>query len=579
MIDRPDDGLVGVTGAAPARVEQVRLITGALTWLHIATVLVIGLVLGLHFRSLLAPIVTLVAVGLSFLVAIRAVGWVGSLTGYSLPQELEPLIIVLLLGVVTDYAIFYLAAYRRELRRGMSPGEALVRATAGVTPIVVVAALVVAAGTATLVVSRLDFFRVLGPGLAITVLSGLIVSVTLLPALLAALGRAALWPASPGRGGPRRIDRRRFRRLHPGSSVRAAAVSLPLIVVLLAALGVGAGRIDLGLPVVDDLPADSEPARAAAAAEEGIAAGVLSPTILLLEQAGIAVRQAQLASLQTELEAVPGVVGVVGPREQPVGVPVGAVYAADGSAARIAVVLDADPTSAAGIALVRTLRDRLPAALQSAGLEGVRVSLGGNSALALETVDAISDDLWRVALVAAGVNLALLLLFLRGAVAAVGLLAASVLGLAAALGVTELVFLGWLGHGELTYYVPFAVAVLLLSLGSDYTIFIAGRIWQEARTRPLRDALHDAGREASGPITVAGLALALSFALLAVVPLNSFRELALAMAVGVLLDAFVVRTLLVPALINVLGERARWPGRPRTAARHAAPRNRTGEGA
>jgi RND superfamily putative drug exporter len=129
----------------------------------------------------------------------------------------------------------------------------------------------------------------------------------------------------------------------------------------------------------------------------------------------------------------------------------------------------------------------------------------------------------------------------------------------------------WLGHGELTYYVPFAVAVLLLSLGSDYTIFIAGRIWQEARGRPLREALREATPEASGPINTAGLALASSFALLALVPLRSFRELAFAMAVGVLLDAFVVRTILVPALINLLGERARWPRRRPASRAVAAP--------
>lgn len=568
LIDRPDDGLVGITGAAPARVEQVRLITGTLAWLHLATAALIGLVVGIHLRSLVAPLITLLAVGLSFLVAIRTVGWIGWWTGYALPQELEPLIVVLLLGVVTDYAIFYLAAYRSELSRRRDCRLAAVHATAGATPIVIVAALVVAASTATLVVSRLDFFRVLGPGLAITVLSGMLVSVTLMPALIASLGRVTLWPSRTEWAGVSGGKAPPFSPRHPARSRRTAAITLPAIALVLLAFGAASTRIDLGLPVIRDLPGDREPVRAAAAATTGIGAGVLSPNVLLLEQRALIGRQTALGKLQTRIEREPDVIGAIGPREQPAGLPVGAVFASDGSAARIVVILDASPTGADGIAAVRRLKARLPDLLAEAGLEDVRVSLGGNAALGLETVDAISDDLWRVALFAGGVNLLLLLLFLRGSIAAVALLIASALGLAAALGLTELTFVEALGHGELTYYVPFAAAVLLLSLGSDYTIFIAGRIWQQARERPLREAMQDVGREANGPVTAAGLALALSFALLALVPLRSFRELAFALAVGVMLDAFVVRTILVPAVINLLGERARWPGRPRIASVH-----------
>jgi RND superfamily putative drug exporter len=153
-----------------------------------------------------------------------------------------------------------------------------------------------------------------------------------------------------------------------------------------------------------------------------------------------------------------------------------------------------------------------------------------------------------------------LAVFLRAIVAPLYLLAASVLALFAALGVTVFVFQDLLGRGELTYYVPFAAAVLLLSLGSDYNVFIVGRIWQEARRRPLREAVVIGGARAATPITVAGLILAASFALLWLVPVSGFQELACAMAVGLLLDAFVVRTLMVPALISLFGERSGWPG-------------------
>jgi RND superfamily putative drug exporter len=103
--------------------------------------------------------------------------------------------------------------------------------------------------------------------------------------------------------------------------------------------------------------------------------------------------------------------------------------------------------------------------------------------------------------------------------------------------------------------------VLLVALGSDYNVFVAGRIWDEARRMRLREAIAVAAPQAARAVTVAGLALAASFALLAIVPLRSFREFAFVMAVGVLVDTFVVRTLLVPALTSLFGERAWWPGR------------------
>ena len=128
------------------------------------------------------------------------------------------------------------------------------------------------------------------------------------------------------------------------------------------------------------------------------------------------------------------------------------------------------------------------------------------------------------------------------------------------MGITVWVFQTFLGYGELTYYVPFAAAVLLVSLGSDYNVFIAGRVWQEARGRPVREALAEAAPQAAGAIRTAGITLALSFALLAIIHVRAFWEFAFAMASGILIETFVVRPLLVPALVALFGEAAAGPG-------------------
>ena len=126
-------------------------------------------------------------------------------------------------------------------------------------------------------------------------------------------------------------------------------------------------------------------------------------------------------------------------------------------------------------------------------------------------------------------------------------------------------FQGVLGHPEITYFVPLAAGVLLISLGSDYNIFLVGRIWDEAERRPLRQAIVAAGSGASHAISAAGLVLSASFAALALVPVEAFHQLAFVLAAGLLVDAFIVRTVLTPAVMWLVGERSSWPSRRLTA--------------
>ena len=237
----------------------------------------------------------------------------------------------------------------------------------------------------------------------------------------------------------------------------------------------------------------------------------------------------------------------------------------DGNAARIAAILDAAPLDSEAIETSQALDERLPSLLQEAGLGDASAAQTGQTAIAADTVQAIVDSALLVGAVVLACNFLLLALFLRALVAPLYLLAASVLSVAATLGLTTYVFQGLLGHSDLTYYVPFAAGVLLVSLGSDYNVFVAGRIWQETDRRPLREAIAFAAPRASRAISVAGIALAASFAMLAIVPIDGFREFAFMMSVGVLLETFLVRPVLIPALIVLFGSAGRL-------ARPAAPR-------
>jgi putative drug exporter of the RND superfamily len=584
-LSAPADHLVGVTGAAPAQDAQGSLIMRWLPWVEVATLAAIALIVGWHFRSFGAPLATLLCVAVAYLVAVRVVALVAQRTGATLPPDLEPVLVVLLLGVTTDYSVFFLAGMRTRLAEGVPRLRAARRTTAEFMPIILTAGLVVAGGIAALTVASVGTLAAFGPALAITVVTAMAVALTLAPALIAIFGGLLFRP------GPARWRRAAAQRdgAPPGEAASASppgrfaawqdrlvrlATARPVALVVVAACvaglvlaGLGLKHLRLGFPLIRALPATSQEVRAEQAAAKGFVPGILSPTEVLVLGRGVAGRPAALARLQRALARQPGVAGVLGPATLPVvqrGLAQRGVHlmvARSGDAARYGVIERTDPLGPAAIQRIAALRRDLPSLARQAGLTGVRVEVGGETALVGEAIDAAVSDLTRVAVVIALVILVLLALLLRAVVAPVYLLAASVLALLASLGLTVWIFQGILGYRGLVYYVPFVVAVLLISLGSDYNVFVVGRIWEEARRRPLREAVAVAAPRASRAITTAGLALAAGFGLLALVPLAQFRQIALAMALGILLDTFVVRSLLVPALVVLFGRVGSWPGR------------------
>jgi putative drug exporter of the RND superfamily len=560
-IARAGDAPVGVTGTIPAREAEFDEIERALPKLEIATVALISLVLLVAFRGIGAPLVTLAAAALSYLISVRVLTWASDRLGVEIPQEVEPVLVALLLGLATDYAVFFLSAARRGLETGEQRVKAAERTTAAVMPIVLVAGLVVTLGSASLVVGRLDFFRALGPGMAITVFVTLLVTVTFVPAVIAVFGRALFWP------GLRRVEsgERKDSILAPSRLAAHRGIGLFLVVIAVAALGYAASETRstaLGLTLLRGLPAHNEVKRGAEAAAAGFAPGIVGPTELLLEGNDLRARRGALARLQAALGNQPGVAGVAGIASQPERIRRPLFINADGNAARFAIILKNDPLGNRAINTLRTLEGRIPELLRNAGLGDVRSGFAGDTALSDAAVKAIHADIARVAVVLLLVNFIMLAIFLRALLAPLYLLAASALALAASIGITTWIFQRQLGHEDITYYVPFAAAVLLLSLGSDYNIFIAGRIWQEAERRPLREAIRVAGPSASRTIAIAGITLAGSFGLLALIPIRPMRELAVVMAVGVLVDSFIVRSIVVPSLMSIFGARSWWPNRP-----------------
>jgi len=574
FLNRPDDHVVGVTGPVPAEYDQSQIIGRDILWVELFTVLAIALIVGLRFRSVGAPLAALTCAGVAYVLAVRVVAWLAHRMGVTLPPDLDPVLVVLLLGVTTDYTVFFLDGMRARIAAGAPRVRAARLATAEFTPIILAAGVIVAAAAASLAVARTKLLSAFGPGLALTVLTAMVVSMTLGPALMAIFGGLLFRPVPRwlrGQGVSRREGGGRTGKAPGGRwdlrtrAVRLAAARPAALLIAAActagllAAAWGAHGIRLGSPLIRELPASSPAARAGTAAADGFAPGILSPTEILVIGPGVTGQTAALARLQNELATQPGVAELGGPASLPSG-PLNPMLATSGGAARFVVVEQTDPLDATAIGRVRQLQDLLPALSRAAGLTGVRFELAGETALTGDSIGSVFADLGRIALAIMVVTLVLLALFLRSLLAPVYLLAASVLAVFATLGLTLLIGQEVLGYGGLVYFVPFAAGVLLVSLGSDYNVFVVGRIWEEARRRPVADAVAVAVPQASRAITTAAVALAASFAMLAVIPLEQFRQMAVAMALGVVLDAIAVRSLLVPALVALFGRLGMWPG-------------------
>lgn len=557
----PPGAFVGVTGTIPARAAQADIIADSLPLVELATLVFVVTAVGLYTRSIVAPLVNLLVVAVAYLVSIRLIATLGQALGISVPAEVEPIVVALLFGIVTDYVLFYISRFRRRLKDGVGGHEAARDTVAELTPVVLACGLAVAAGTGALAVAELGFLQAFGPGMAMTVLVGLAVALTFVPALLAALGPRLLWPSRPDRAPRARAVSARSRSEQLlRVVVRRPALTLMLSLLALGGMCSGLVWLQLGNPVIQGLPPDAGPRVAYEQVSEGFAPGVISPTDIVVEAPGIAAQKQGLEQLGGVLANQAGVAAAIGPGLNPTGQTFGVLTSVTGNAARFVVVLDEDPLGSRAIRRLSNLEERLPGLLDAVGLGDATAVIAGDTALAAETVDAAVSDIGRVLPAVLGAVALVLIVFLRGLVAPLYLVAVAAISPLAATGLAVYFFTGILGYPELNYFVPIAAGVLLISLGSDYNVFLVGRIWAESKRRPLKEAIVMAGAGASRAISAAGIVLAASFAATALVPVQTFRELAFLVGVGLLIDAFLVRSVLVPAVIALFGYRSGWPG-------------------
>ena len=395
----PAGTTVGVTGSVPAQISEGDLIESSLLPLEIVTVLVIAILVALVFRSLIAPVVPLAGAGVAYLVTSHVLGWGARELAIQIPSQLSPIMVVLILGVVTDYSVFTLTGMRARLAAGERRTWALRHAASHVVPLVIAAALTVAAGTVALIGANLDFFHAVGPGMAVAVIISGLVSISFVPALAGVLGRVAFWPslkvarATPV-GARATLGAGRTRRLVATLLSRRWVAMVAVIVCLagLVAMGSGVTMARFGTNVVSGLPGTSGPRQAATAAAAGFGSGILAPTTLTLQARGVASKSAALARIGNVVRRSPGVAAVVGPEDLPATLDASLFRTANGNAVRFIVVFRDDPYDAGAIGAYDSLNPRVSAALSGAGLGGASATWSGATPTASESVASTEFD-------------------------------------------------------------------------------------------------------------------------------------------------------------------------------------------
>jgi len=288
----------------------------------------------------------------------------------------------------------------------------------------------------------------------------------------------------------------------------------------------------------------------------------------------------ELAALAAEFETRPDYylpVGLAAEGEVDEVAQVMATYlSADRTVAQFRVILSQDPYDNAAIALLPGMRDALAGQVPLYGDEA-RSLTGGQTAAYADIRQTISQDFWRVAAITVAGILVVLIVLLRALVAPLYLVATVLLSWMASLGIAALLFQGLLGHSGVSYFLSLIVFVLLVALGSDYNIFLMSRVREESDRLGVHDGIQVASAHTGTVITSAGIILAGTFAAMAIAPLRMLLQVGVTVALGVLIDTFLVRSMLVPAITAMFGKWAWWPFHKR--AEHATDaRAAAGEG-
>ena len=536
ITDSNANGLVihitGPLGNAADNNNVFKGISGTLLYSALAVVIVILLI---TYRSPVLWLLPVISSAVALIIAEAVVYLLAAHAGLVVNAQSAGILEVLVFGASTDYALLIVARYREELRRHDRRHPAMAEALRRAGPAIIASGSTVILALLTLLAADLNSTKDLGPVLAIGVAVGMLVMLTLLPALLVVCPRGVFWPYRPSYGSPEPTARGVWARA--GWSIAARPrITWITTAVLLGVLALGlTGLKASGLTTAQGFRGHPDSVVGESVLAQHFPAGAGEPVIVV----GNASAAAQLRSA---FAATPGIAAVTPPV-----IRAGYVY--------LQGTLTVPPDNPAAYATIDRLRATVGA------VPGADAKVGGTTAITLDVQRANAHDRKVIIPLILAVVFVILALLLRALVAPLILTATVVLSFAAALGVSAFFFNHVFGFGGADTSFPLFVFVFLVALGIDYNIFLMTRVREEAIKRDARRGALTGLAATGGVITSAGFVLAGTFAVLATIPATFLTELGFAVAFGILLDTIVVRSVLVTALNLDIGRWMWWPSK------------------
>ncbi|MGE5636252.1 MAG: MMPL family transporter [Nocardioidaceae bacterium] len=537
---------VYVTGDAGFSADFDEVFASFDTKLLTVTVALVLVLLLLIYRSPAIALLPLIVVGLAYTVA-QGFVYLLAKSGETVSSNTTTILVVLMFGVGTDYCLLLVSRYREELRRKDDKHDAMAQALRRAGPAILASGLTVSLTMLVLLLADVGTIRSLGPASAIGVGCAFVAGLTALPALLAIVGRRGFWPRSRLVA----FDPEAVEYEHPGVWRRfgdrvlerpVAALGVTLALFAIGGLGLLAYKESYSTTGV--FKKDTESVDGFRAIERSFPAGALAPADVLVERSNGPVRPADVARAQARLASAAGVAAITP----------GVQRSRDGRIARFALVLSDDPYTPRAFNRVPALRERI----SDLG-PGVRGLIGGGSATQYDYNEANARDVRVIVPTSLLVIAVILGVLLQAVVAPLVLIASVVVSFFGTLGLGVLFFLHVVGEDGVDNSLPIFAFIFLVALGIDYTIFLMSRVREEARRHGTREGMLRA-LGATGPvITSAGIILAGTFSVLMTLPVWFIFNIGFLVALGILLDTFIVRTIMVPAAVELLGDRTWWP--------------------
>ena len=562
------------TGDVAINLDFQDQINKSTTLSTIVTVFLVLAILLAVFRSLVLPLVPLITIGIALLISMGVVAFMGT-HGMVISSNTPIFMIVLLVGAGTDYCLFLTSRFREQLLAGMAPAEAIEVTVRHTGAAIASSGAAVIVGMAGMGFAQFGLFNTTGPAVAVSVAITLLAGLTIAPAVLRLLGRRAFWPVELATVRPPR-----FWLSLAAQVTRHPVIDAIVLLILLVPVNLAVLKTNQTFNFLGDLSTSVEAHSGFDTIAEHFGGGNALPNTLVIKaETGLRTGPGltRLDALDARLAGMEGVSGVQGPT-RPGGRPIAyqafatsptvaasmARYlSANGHVAQFNLTSSMDPYSTPALNLLKAVRSTAQAAFPTA-----QVQTTGASPAVIDIQAVISSDLVRISFFVLGGILLVLVVLLRALVAPLYLLLTVVLSLGATVGATTIAFQGIGGQSGLVFWVPFLILTMLIGLSTDYNILLISRVREEtSRDVEYRTAVATAVERTGGIITTCGLILAGAFGSLMLASVAGLREMGFAILFGVLMDTFLLRSVLVPALVVLVGELSWFPRRPRQARR------------